>query len=125
MPTGESGNGRGFDPEEAKARAVGALQLLESGRTNEWRGLLMDALEETARTHDTLTADDVWRVLGFGPPSERAGKHIGTALRLGVRLGIIAHTGMPAERSRRRGSHAKLVRRWISLRFEGRAPAAA
>lgn len=106
-----------FDQEQAKQEARDALQLLEDSRAHEWKRLLLDALEATARAHETLTADDIWFTLGFGPPSERAGKYMGSVLLSGVKHGYIARTNLPAENSKRAGSHAKRVRRWRSLLY--------
>jgi hypothetical protein len=74
-----------------------------------WRSFAMDALHDIAQYRQTVTSEDVWRVLALkGIPFPREHRAMGPIMQAGVREGWIETRGfVQAERSSR---HAAPIR---------------
>lgn len=75
---------------------------------------LAGAIVETAQTHKTLTADEIWETLGWIPTEKGDSSSLGALIVKAKKTGIIKRAGT-FEESKRPKAHSKPLPVWKSL----------
>jgi hypothetical protein len=104
-----------IQPELTKAVTEDAIYRATFLSSEDRKQEMYEGVEEAARRHAYLTADEVWAVLGeVGDGDRDNGSGLGPVMRQALADGIIEPTGL-YRRSQRPPSHGKILPIWRSL----------
>ena len=103
-------------PASAEAVRDQAIETVRKGATDEERQAALDAVRGAALALAELTTDDVWDRLNV---SLREGRLLGWAMHAGAKAGWIVALDHH-RKSRRVENHARPLRVWRSLLYQGR-----
>lgn len=107
--------------EAEKAKADGMAQA-EGNAVPEWSILMLELVEQVARTMPRFTADDVFDLFAERPgaPTTHDSRAFGPVMMRAAKKGICRQADCRPVKSRRKSLHSSLITVWDSLIYEPR-----